>query len=256
MDDQTRNAETVFVLDAEAAHVWVIPLDVSMLEMDGLAETLSPSEWRRADAYHYDADRFRFIAGRATLRTILARYLKEDPADIEFEYETRGKPKLAGRFGSGDLQFNMAHCEDIAVLALARGRCVGIDVERERDLDDFEQLVKTICSSRQVDDFKTLRSDDQTGAFYRLWTRKEAWLKATGNGIATSLEYVEPSFLPGDTVRYQSLPEGFSTSVNKWSLFDFIPRPGFIAAVALDGEVQRLSLSKWFGQRTVEEKYV
>ncbi|HEX3989450.1 MAG TPA: 4'-phosphopantetheinyl transferase superfamily protein, partial [Verrucomicrobiae bacterium] len=132
---------------------------------------------------------------------------------------------------------------------------VGIDVERERDLDGFEQLVKTICSPRQAAEFMALRSGDQTGAFYRLWTRKEAWLKATGNGIATSLEQVEPSFRPGETARYQSLPGGFSASVNKWSLFDFIPKPGFIAAVALDGEVQRLALKTWMEQGTAEVAY-
>ena len=259
MDDpiqHRRHAGSDFVLDTDSAHAWVIPLDVPMLEMDALAETLSPPEWLRADSFHFDADRFRFISGRGALRTILGRYLKEDPADIEFEYEPRGKPKLAQQFATSDLQFNLAHCEDVAVLALARERCVGIDVERERDLDDVEQLVKTICSPRQVAEFMALRRDEQTGAFYRLWTRKEAWLKATGNGIATSLEDVEPSFLPGEAACYHSLPEGFLASGNKWSLFDFAPKHGFIAALALDQEVERLALSKWVEQRTREVAYV
>ncbi|HEY3853995.1 MAG TPA: 4'-phosphopantetheinyl transferase superfamily protein [Verrucomicrobiae bacterium] len=255
MDEQTPQRGDI-VLQADSAHAWIIPLDISMLEMDAFSETLSPSESRRADAFHFDVDRFRFIAGRGALRTILGRYLNESPVYIEFEYEPRGKPRLAGQFASGDLQFNLAHCEDVAVLALAWGCSVGIDVERERDFDDIEPVVKVICSPRQVAEFEALRSDQQTAAFYRLWTRKEAWLKATGNGITTSLEEVEPSFLPGETAHYQSLPKSFSTPVNNWSLFDFMPKPGFIAALALDKEIEHLEVGRRVEQRTLEASYV
>ncbi len=248
MDDQShqrRGASKDFILDAETAHVWTIRLDVPLAGMDERALTLSPQEWQRAESFHFDVDRFRFIAGRGALRTILSRYLNEDPAAIEFEYESRGKLRLGGLFAECDLQFNLAHCEDLAVLAVARGRLVGVDLEREREIADMEQVVAMICSPRQIAEFRGLRNEERTVAFYRIWTRKEAWLKATGNGITTSLEEIEPSFGADDPPRYKRVSAESPIPAHVWKLYSFVPRQGFIAALALSADAQSVVHQTW-----------
>ena len=161
MDDYKKQWETApqeFDLDSETAHVWNIPSDqdVSRSDLDGLVETLAPEERQRAESFRFDIDRARFIAGRGALRRILGNYLREDPAGIEIRYESHGKPVLGGQFAGGGVQFNLAHCRDLAVLAVTRGRLVGIDLERVGDIDDGEHLVETICSPRQIVEFQSL----------------------------------------------------------------------------------------------------
>src|ERR1700679_3206334 len=125
-----------FDLDSETAHVWDIPLDVSKSYLVELEQTLTLKERERAESFRFEIDRARFIAGRGTLRKILGHYLREEPARIEIGYESHGKPVLGGEFAGGGLQFNLAHSKGLAVLAVARERLVGIDLEYASDLED------------------------------------------------------------------------------------------------------------------------
>jgi 4'-phosphopantetheinyl transferase len=232
-------------LDWETVHVWAMSLQVPGEEMNRLAKMLVPSERRRAQSFHFDRDRNRFVVGRGLVRTLLAHYLHTQPEAIWLEYSPNGKPLLAGRFARSGLQFNLAHCEDLALLAVARGRVVGIDLERIRVIDDAQETAAWFCSPRENYEFQSLPPDERAPAFYRLWTRKETWLKAIGQGIGQSLEKVEVSFLPGEPARFVRLPDEVGTPASGWNLQELTPATGFVAALTVPGEAARLFCWKY-----------
>jgi 4'-phosphopantetheinyl transferase len=235
---------TDFSLDWDSVHVWAASLQVPDDTLHRLAKMLAPAEHRRADAFHFDLDRNRFMAGRGMLRTLLGRYLHAQPGTIWLEYGPNGKPLLAGQFAGNGLHFNLTHCDDLALLAVSRGRVVGVDVERIRVLDGTQEMAACFCSPRENAQFLSLPSVEKDAAFFRLWTRKEAWLKATGKGVGQSLEKVEVSFRMGEAARFMRLPEEDGVSARGWSLQELTPALGFVAALASPGEAARLSCWK------------
>jgi 4'-phosphopantetheinyl transferase len=240
-----------FSIDGDNVHVWAVSLRVSGVTLNFLANSLASSEQQRADSFHFDRDRNRFVAARGTLRTILGRYLRCGPEDIELEYGLRGKPLLAGRFARSGLNFNLAHCEDLAILAVARGRDVGIDLERIRTIDGAQDIASHFCSPRENAEFQSLPARDRDLAFFRIWTRKEAWLKAIGDGIGQSLDKVEVSFQSNEAPRIIRLPDTVDIPSAGWSLRELTPAPGFIAALALPRNAAHVGCWKW----KMEEMY-
>jgi 4'-phosphopantetheinyl transferase len=206
--------------------------------------TLSPPELERGARFHFQLHRDRFIAGRGLLRTILSGYLGIDPRAVGFSYGPNGKPALAGRADATALHFNLAHSEDLALLAVTRAGNVGIDVERIRPLENVEELVARFFSPCESGAFQNLPASEKPVAFFNLWTRKEAWLKATGEGIGHSLNLVEVSFLPGAPARLVRLPANLAQPPC-WSLHDLAPAPDFAAAVALAVTNARLHCWRW-----------
>jgi 4'-phosphopantetheinyl transferase len=220
------------VLNSNDVHVWAGELEVPQVSLAGFAATLSKSEQDRAARFHFERHRHRFIVGRGMLRVLLSRYLRCDPRTLEFTYGVAGKPRLPHRPNEAALQFNLAHSDDLALIALTRGGQVGIDVERIRPLRDAEELVARFFSPREHQAFKRLDEDKKPAAFFSLWTRKEAWLKATGEGIAHSLHLVEVSFVENEPARLLTVPSSLDQGLS-WSLLDLRPAPGFAAALAI-----------------------
>jgi 4'-phosphopantetheinyl transferase len=242
-------------LDWDSVHVWAVSLQVSDDTLSRLATMLVSAERRRAESFHFDRDRNRFIAGRGMLRTLLGRYLHAQPEAIWLEYGPNGKPLLAGRFARSGLQFNLTHCEDLALLAVARGRVVGVDLERIRTLNGAQEMAAFFCSPRENAEFQSLPPGERDAAFFRIWTRKEAWLKATAKGIGQSLEKVEVSFQAGEAARFIHLPEEAGTLASGWNLRELTPAPGFVAALAMPGETARLSCWKYKEEKELEYAY-
>jgi 4'-phosphopantetheinyl transferase len=232
-------------LDSENVHVWAVSLQVPDDTLIRMAKMLAPAERRRAESFHFARDRNRFVAGRGTLRTILGHYLRAAPASVALTMGSHGKPFLAASFARSGLHFNLAHCEDLALLAVTRGRVVGIDLERIRALDGAEEMAACFCSPRENAEFLSLPPGEKDSAFFRLWTRKEAWLKATGKGIGKSLETVEVSFRAGQTACFVDLPEETGAPARAWSLRELTPALGFIAALALPGDATGVSCWQW-----------
>ena len=146
--------------------------------------------------------------------------------------KTRQPRTLAGGSIATGLHFNLSHSEDWALLAVTTAGPVGVDVEHVRPLRDFDALVERFFSAREKAVFLSLTKERKPDAFFRLWTRKEAWLKATGEGLGGGLDRVEVTFLPGDPVRFVALPPG-GGEVAEWSLAEAPAPPGFAAAVAV-----------------------
>jgi 4'-phosphopantetheinyl transferase len=220
-------------LGVDEIHIWAAALEPKRT-LHAWTEMLSPSERERARRFHFEQHRRRFIVGRGVLRSLLGRYLEADPCEIELGVGAFGKPMLAGRFEGNALQFNVSHTEDLALLAFTRAGQIGVDVERVRPLEDAGELVARFFSRRENAAFQRLAAELQPAAFFSLWTRKEAWLKATGEGIAHSLRLVEVAFLPGETAELLSVPEHLAKKI-QWELRQLDPAPGFAAAVAVGG---------------------
>src|SRR5439155_15430775 len=161
------------------------------------AGLLSASERKRADRFQFDRDRVRFIVRRGLLRQILARYLACDPAEISFTYEARGKPSLANLMERHSIHVNLSHSHGLALIAVARQHALGFDVERVRPMPEADQIAAKFFSTRENAVLNALPSDSMLEGFFHCWTRKEAYLKATGEGIADSLPEVEVSLTPG-----------------------------------------------------------
>jgi 4'-phosphopantetheinyl transferase len=226
-------------------HLWAAPLDLPAASLAAFASTLSPDEQARAARFHFERDRDRFIAGRGFLRAVLGRYLQTDPSQLKFAYSPRGKPTLAASPGN-ELHFNLAHSAGLALLAVTCACPLGVDVERIRPLRDAEGIIERFFSPRESTTLKTLRADQKPVAFFNLWTRKEAWLKATGDGIGESLNQSEVSLLPDEPARFLSIL-GDTQAAAAWTLEDLNPADGFKAALAAPALDLDLRCWRWAG---------
>jgi 4'-phosphopantetheinyl transferase len=186
----------------------------------------------RAARFRFEQGRNRFVAARGFLRTLLSRYVPAEPAELEFVYGPFGKPSLAGNLTESGLNFNLAHSDNLALLAVTRIGAIGVDVERIEELRDSDALVAQFFSATERAAFHRLPREQKPPAFFNLWTRKEAWLKATGQGIGHLLNAVEVSFLPGEAARFLRLP-GERQSPASWILHPLAPRVGFVGAMAI-----------------------
>jgi len=222
-------------LSAADVHIWAAHLDVTPVALSRLASTLSPEERQRASRFRFGKHRDRFIAGRGILRKLLADYLNGKPDEIRFEYSANGKPFLAGPFAESGLFFNIAHSESLALIGVTELGPIGVDIEKIRSVANADELVERFFSARENLLFQSLPAAQRENAFFNLWTRKEAWLKATGEGIGHLLNRVEVTFLPEEPVQLFALPEDLGMS-SDWALRELSPANGFIGAVALPGK--------------------
>ena len=225
-------------------HVFAAPLDLPPLELERRAATLSPGEKERAGKFKFEKHRNRFIAGRGLMRETLGRVLQSNPAALEFGYSERGKPELAAPFLTSGIHFNLAHSENLALLAVTRIGSVGVDVEHIRPVNNVEELVARFFSKRENELFQKLADTGKPAAFFNLWTRKEALLKATGEGIGSRLNLVEVSFLPGEPAQLLAISEDTALAA-QWTLQAFSPAPGFVGALAIQSQNPRVSCWTW-----------
>jgi 4'-phosphopantetheinyl transferase len=211
--------------------VWAGWLDVTGEAVSGLWSTLSAPEQERANRFIRQQHHARFVVARGMLREILGACLGTEPRKVEFGYGATGKPLLSGPFAASGVQFNLAHSGGLAAFAVARDRPVGVDVEQLRKVPELPQLIERFFSARECAAVSQLSAEEQTRAFFRLWTRKEAWLKATGEGMSGLLKTVEVLGPPGGLEVRAKLPGGEAET--RLSLLDLAPAPGFLGALAL-----------------------
>lgn len=193
-------ATTLAALDHEI-HLWMLPaLSGSATRVgsgtSGLYSLLSEDECARASSFHFVEHQQAFVANRGRLRTVLAHYLGCLPEDLHFVHGAQGKPGLTDDQGRG-LTFNLSHTDGLAVLALSRGRQIGVDVERVKALSDLLDIAQQQFSTAECRQLAALPAERQREAFYSCWTRKEAFLKGIGTGLARNLADFEVSLLPG-----------------------------------------------------------
>jgi 4'-phosphopantetheinyl transferase len=217
-------APTDLTLLPDEIHVWRIELEQPEAQLQNLAATLSSDETARAERFYFQEHRQRFIAGRGILRTILSRYLDIQPLQVQFNYQQRGKPVLADTFADTGLAFNLSHSQGLGLCAVNCTYPIGVDLEYIRPMSDLEALAKRFFLPREYEMLRSLSANQQQEVFFRYWTCKEAYLKATGDGLS-QLEQIEVSLTPTEPAKLQILED--------WSLFELLPANNYVAAVAI-----------------------
>ncbi|MGH7543772.1 MAG: 4'-phosphopantetheinyl transferase family protein [Gemmatimonadota bacterium] len=229
-------------LEDDEVHVWRISL--RSIEPGRAWETLSDEERRRAARHRFAVHRTRFVAGRAALRAVLSAYLGVPPTEVPLVVGAGGKPRLAD---GEDLDFNLAHSEDVALVAVTRGRAVGVDVERLRRGVPYDRLARRFFAPCEAEALRRVPTRLRPAAFFACWTRKEAWLKASGHGLERGL----PSALPRFAVSVEPRPTALAITFpdrpeegGRWSLVDVRVGSGYAGALAVEGPL-RARFYRW-----------
>lgn len=225
-------------------HVWFATLDHADEVVLQLAESLSTDERERAGRFQFERDRRRFIVGRAVLRAILGACLEVEPRFLSFRYGRFGKPALADAFEGTEVRFNVSHSHGVALYAVARGREVGVDLERIRPLDDMESLAEECFSAKQNAALRSMSAPKRLEAFFSGWTRKEAFVKARGVGLSFSLAGFDVSLEPGDGPRPLTIP-GDSQEESRWMVTSLAADPAYAAALVVEGRDWDLCTRGW-----------
>jgi 4'-phosphopantetheinyl transferase len=246
-------------------HLWCAPLDLPAERIEGLRPFLAADERCRADRFRTGQLRDRFIAARGLLRTVLSRYLGTAPADMQFEYQPHGKPVLAPSAAQPGLGFNISHSHGLLLMAVAADLTLGIDVEQVRPMRDLAGLVERFFATEERQQWNGLREADRLLAFFYGWTRKEAWLKATGSGLSFPLDEFCVSLAPAEPARLISV-RGSTAEAAAWQVRSYDlggpgwnlppsatrrhlsrtveePCPGYVAALAVRAE--RVEVLHW-----------
>jgi 4'-phosphopantetheinyl transferase len=232
-------------LMTDAVHVWRIALEVGNPLLTRLREILTDDERRRAARFHFEKDRHHFTAARGTMRILLAGYLARPPEEVRFAYSNYGKPRLADE---SNLRFNLTHSHGLALLAVTRGREIGVDVERLREMErDGEQLAERFFSPREAAVLRSLPTRLRREAFFHCWTRKEAYIKAHGMGLSLPLDQFEVSLHPDEPAALLATQHD-PPEVQRWSLRSLFPGEGYVATVAVEGHLWRLWCGDWVAE--------
>jgi len=237
------------VLSTHDIHVWCTSLEQDAASVAAFFRTLSADEQERAGRFYFARDRQHFIVGRGVLRNILGRYLRVAPQALRFSYGPKGKPHLAQELvatvpQAADLRFNLSHSGGLALYGFTYGRELGVDIERLRPLDDAEQIAARFFSAGEVRVFGALPAAEKMQGFFNCWTRKEAYIKATGDGLSMPLDCFEVSLIPHAPARFLQI-EGAPVAELLWSLRALEPAPGYVAALCVASQDWTLQCWRW-----------
>ena len=215
-------------LQTGEVHVWRLELEQPA---DRFIELLDPDEIARANRFHFEKDRRHFVVARGFLRVLLGRYLQIDPKQLKFTYGAYGKPALPGE---ALLRFNMSHSHGIALYAFTEGSDVGVDVEYIRADFTSDDIARRFFSALEVENLCGLPAEDRVASFFRCWTRKEAYIKATGRGLSQPLDGFDVTLGPGESAALLRTDDG---SHERWSMANVEVGPGYAGALVVEGPV-------------------
>ena len=231
----------------DEVHVWLARLNQLEDKTQALFATLTQEELDRAARFHFMKDRLRFIRTRGILRALLARYLKLEAQSLRFDYNAYGKPSLAGLDEQASaLRFNLSHAHELALYAFTRGREIGIDVEHVRQDFAGEEIAERFFSAHEVAALRALSPSERVQGFFNCWTRKEAYIKARGEGLSLPLDKFDVSLATGDEVALLAVRDE-PQELRRWRLRELMLEDGYAAALAVEGEGWQLRCWEWAG---------
>ena len=222
------------VLEDRDVHLWVAPLDQPPERVSALLRLLSPDERDRADRRRSAQHRRQFIVARGLLRELLGAYAGQAPDRLQISSSGRqGKPVLSGDTGATPLHFNLSHAGAHVLIGVARQE-LGVDLEAVEAKRDFLELADRFFAPAESAAVRSLPESERGEAFYNAWTRKEAYVKALGTGLAEPLDGFEVTVGPGEPARLLRISGGDGNAA-AWSLYDLRPLAGLVGALALRG---------------------
>jgi 4'-phosphopantetheinyl transferase len=227
-------------LAEDEVQLWRVDLEAIRSQESRWQELLSSDERNRAARFHFAADRQRFVASRAWLRTILAAFLATEPSELNFSYSKNDKPSLGAARAGSDITFNVSHSGGIALYAFARLREIGVDVEQIRRDFDVESIAHRFFSASEQKYLAGLPESEKVEAFFRCWTRKEAYIKATGEGLSLPLSQFDVSLAALETnALLATRPD--SAEAEQWMIREVSGGAGYSAALCVRGRDWRLT---------------
>jgi 4'-phosphopantetheinyl transferase len=221
-------------LEAGEVHVWLGALDVPLGRLRELRSLLNTDELARSDRFLQAHHRVHSAAARGYLRTLLGRYLVVAPQSVQLQFNSFGKPSVAGNFAASGLRFNLSHSHGLALFAFARGRELGVDIEKMRPDFATTEIAGRFFSAAESARLRSLAPEQQPRAFFECWSRKEAYIKARGDGLSRRLDSFEVAFGPGlapSIVASNDEPE----ATVRWAMRDLQPADGYCGALVVEG---------------------
>ncbi len=217
------------LLGPEEVQVWYLLLtDYSDATTNYWAQ-LSIDEKARAELFAFEQDRTRFVIGRASLRRLVSRYIGVAPTGVQFRYGNYGKPELF----QSSLCFNISHSGNLIIFAFVWRRRVGVDVERLGRLERFEEIVRHEFAAAEYLELMSLPEPLRRRAFFNCWTRKEAYIKAKGEGLSIPLRQFQVSMVPGLPARLLQHQDG-TEELLRWNWAELAIEAGYVGALVVE----------------------
>lgn len=239
ISDAAFRMETPTELPEDEVHLWRVELAAVAGGEPHWVQMLSEDERARAARFHFERDRQHFTATRALLRIILASYVGADPKALRFRYSDKEKPSLISERAENAVEFNVSHSGNAALLAFARGRALGIDVEYMREHFDHDAIAARFFSENERRQLAALPPAERYRGFFRCWTRKEAYIKAVGTGLSLPLDQFDVSLKPeNENALLSTRPDGAEAAL--WSMREVPAGDGYVAALCVRGQGWRL----------------
>jgi 4'-phosphopantetheinyl transferase len=240
MLDELNDLRTLAVPGKGEVQIWIARLDRGADEIAAMRAKLSVDEISRASAFHFQYDHNRFVAARSILRKLLGAYSGCPPESVRFRYNRWGKPALENGPSSHDIHFNLSHSQGLAVYAFSQGRAVGVDIETIGAGFASDGVAEQFFSQAEVAMLRSLPNELQFEAFLNCWTRKEAYVKARGEGLAIDLSSFDVSLRPGAPASLLR-----AADAENWSMATFRSNEGYVIAIAAEGKALRFSAPQW-----------
>ena len=221
-------------LASHQVDIWRARLELPADSLKTLEATLSVDEIKRADRFHFQKDKIRFVAAHGCLRDILARYHHWEPGQLTFSANDNGKPALSTDLSERRMDFNLSHSEDLALVAVTWERKVGVDLERIRQGISAQVIARQYFSRSEVAELLGLPSEQREVGFFNCWTRKEAYIKAQGLGLSLPLDSFDVSVGPNEPVILRATRPDPQEAA-RWILLSLGVSAGYVAALAVEG---------------------
>lgn len=234
------------VLSSEKVHLWKMRLNRTAAEIQLLQQNLAPDELARGKRFFYERDRRRFTAARGQLRAILGRHLGIRPSELTFSYGAGGKPFFEHSTSVASVKFNLSHSGEVALLAVTLDREIGVDLEQIHFLYDAETIAEHFFSPTENATLLATPREERLEAFFRCWTLKEAYVKATGDGLSRPTRSFDVAFGSSVPVRLLKI-DGDSQEALRWSLIDLVPECRYVGGLAVEGDGWSLISSEFRG---------
>lgn len=225
-------------------HIWQADLNLQADHTDILWPLLSDREKPRAASFHFEQDRNRYIIAHGTLRQLIGRYLNVPAQEVLFNYGDYGKPELDTEHADGHIYFNMSHSSGTALYGFARACPIGVDIEKIKEISEMDNVVDQFFSANEKKIFNKFAPAKKMRAFYRCWTLKEAFVKATGQGLNFPLNSLDVSIDPDEAPRLFKV-NGDEKEASQWLIQELTPGNGMAAAVSARGGPFQVHHAQW-----------